>query len=636
VRLEGEVVGSEIPRFKNRWFGILEVRTGDLFLSLYMSGTVAQWFRTGERVIVETRKPLFGGEGEITLSFGEYRLWRVLDDGPLLIWPVFSKEEESRRLSPLTGEPVYSYKIRAREATYERDFEAIAELEQYHYASQKELVALWWCETCGEIMEANTRPACPNCGTDDKVHILEIKGSTPASRFLVLELVDREEYEPQYVAYVRIDPPVPKMHRRLPDGEIVRDIREKVFPADWFHPVYNPEELLKKRLAELRERYGREVGLRRLWEEVKWEALKQTDTAAARVARVVVHPDYRSDGLGQLSVKMALKWIEERRIPEMRRKKHIVETIAQMARYNPFFEKVGFKYVWDTASGRPVLYYPLTDEGRERLQRFLEEDPVARQHGGRLCVPTYGRVEPLSGPVRFRDVSMVFENELDVDGLPERLRQLLEAFGVRSRVIQRQVLRDVDLEIRPGEVVAVVGASGAGKTTFLRLIWGACEGLKGPKFEPTAGRVEAPPNAKAGVLIPGESELEFGDESILENVYRKLGDERPAVEILNRCGLSDAVLYRARYKELSTGQRERARLASLLAERPNLLLLDEFAAHLDALTAMRIARGLGKLVREAGITAVVVTHRREVLKALDPDRILFVGYGTVAEARGWT
>ncbi|HDI86216.1 MAG TPA: ATP-binding cassette domain-containing protein, partial [Candidatus Korarchaeota archaeon] len=142
-------------------------------------------------------------------------------------------------------------------------------------------------------------------------------------------------------------------------------------------------------------------------------------------------------------------------------------------------------------------------------------------------------------------------------------------------------------------------------------------------------------NARVAVLIPGEQEPEFGDESILEHVYAKLGDERTAVEVLNRCGLSDAVLYRARYRELSTGQRERARLASVLAERPNVLLVDEFAAHLDALTAMRIARALGKLAREAGITALVVTHRAEVIRALDPDRILFVGYGTVSESREW-
>ncbi len=627
------MVGSEIPRFRSRWFGILQVEVDGSEVSLLMSGTVAQWFDTGEPVLLEVRDgPLRDGS---RLGFDDYSLWRVTVEGAVQAWPVFSKDYESQRVSPVTGEPIYTYRIRAREAAYERDFEAVAELEQYHYASEKELVALWRCDVCGEIIKANTKPTCPNCGTDERVHILEIKGSTPASRFLVLELVEREEYEPQYVAYVRIDPPVPRMHRRLPDGSIVRDIRERVFPEDWFHPVYNPEELLRERLAELGRRFGREVGLRRLWEEIKWEALRRTNAAASRVARVVVHPDYRSDGLGQLSVRAALEWIRERRIPEMRRRKHLVETIAQMARYNPFFEKVGFRYVWDTASGRPVLYYPLTDDGREALERFLRTDPVAREHGGRLCVPTYGKVERLEGPIRLEDVSMVFESELNVDGLPDRLRELLEAFGVRSRVIQRQVLRNVNLEISPGEVIAVVGASGAGKTTLLRLIWGACKGLKGRKFEPTAGRVLAPENARVGVLIPGEREPRFGDESILEHVYAKLGDERTAVEVLNRCGLSDAVLYRARYAELSTGQRERARLASVLAERPNVLLVDEFAAHLDALTAMRIARAFGKLAREAGIAALVVTHRAEVIRALDPDRVLFVGYGAVSESMEW-
>lgn len=632
-RLEGRVIGSEIPRFRSRWFGVLDVEVGGRRVSLLMSGTVAQWFETGETILLETPR---GGlrDGE-RLGFDEYALRRVTGEGPVQVWPVFSRDYESQRLSPITGEPIYTYRIRAREATYERDFEAVAELEQYHYASEKELVALWRCDACGEILEANTRPTCPRCGTDERVHILEIKGSTPASRFLVLELVEREEYEPRYVAYVRIDPPVPRMHRRLPDGSIVRDVRERVFPEGWFRPVYNPEELLRERLAELRGRYGREVGLRRLWEEVKWEALRRTDAAASRVARVVVHPDYRSDGLGQLSVRAALEWVRERRIPEMRREKHLVETIAQMARYNPFFEKVGFRYVWDTASGRPVLYYPLTDEGREALERFLRTDPVAREHGGRLCVPTYGRVEALEGPIWLENVSMVFESELNVEGLPERIRELLEAFGVKSRVIQRQVLRGVNLQISPGEVIAIVGASGAGKTTLLRLVWGACEGLRGRKFEPTSGRVVAPANARVSVLIPGEREPEFGDESILEHVYAKLGDERTAVEVLNRCGLSDAVLYRARYRELSTGQRERARLASVLAERPNVLLVDEFAAHLDALTAMRIARALSKLAREAGMTALVVTHRWEVIRAMDPDRVLFVGYGTASESREW-
>ncbi|HDI86372.1 MAG TPA: ABC transporter ATP-binding protein, partial [Candidatus Korarchaeota archaeon] len=164
-RLEGRVVGSEIPRFKSRWFGILQVEVDGSEISLLMSGTVAQWFDTGEPVLLEVRRGSLRDGSR--LEFDDYALWRVTEEGPVQAWPVFSRDYESQRLSPVTGEPVYTYRIRAREATYERDFEAVAELEQYHYASEKELVALWRCGACGEIMEANTKPTCPNCGTDE-------------------------------------------------------------------------------------------------------------------------------------------------------------------------------------------------------------------------------------------------------------------------------------------------------------------------------------------------------------------------------------------------------------------------------------------------------------------------------------
>jgi ABC-type ATPase with predicted acetyltransferase domain len=127
--------------------------------------------------------------------------------------------------------------------------------------------------------------------------------------------------------------------------------------------------------------------------------------------------------------------------------------------------------------------------------------------------------------------------------------------------------------------------------------------------------------------IPGAGEVPGGELPLLERLYREMGEVRAAIEVLNRVGLSDAVLYRARPQELSTGQRERVRLALLLALRPDLLRIDEFAAHLDVPTARRVALGLGKLCREAGITLVAATHRPEVHQALDPDLTVFVGYG---------
>ncbi|RTH09100.1 ABC transporter ATP-binding protein, partial [Thermus scotoductus] len=233
---------------------------------------------------------------------------------------------------------MYRYRLRAREAMYEADFEAIAELEQYHYASEKEVVALWVCPRCGETLFANTKPLC-ECGGEARLK--EIRGSTPASRFLILELVERLPFEPRILGYVRLDPPIPRMHRRVPGG-VERNIRERIFPKDWFHPTFEG---------------GKD------WES----ALDRVHTAASRIARVVVHPDYRSEGLGALLVELALAWVKERAVPEGRREKHLVYTVAQMARYHPFFEKVGFRYLFDTASGRPVLAYPLTEEAEHYL-----------------------------------------------------------------------------------------------------------------------------------------------------------------------------------------------------------------------------------------------------------------------------
>ena len=302
-----------------------------------------------------------------------------------------------------------------------------------------------------------------------------------------------------------------------------------------------------------------------------------------------------------------------------------------MARFNPFFERAGFRYLWDVGSRRPALFLPLTPEAERCVARFLEEDPLARRHRGRLCVSRFGRVEPLAAPVALRNVGKLFESELELEGLPRELAELLEDFGVASRRVQQRVLRGVNLQVEPGAVVAVVGASGAGKTTLLRLIVGAAWGLREERFLPTEGEVVVPDNVHAAALIPGELEPAFEDESILEHVYRKAGDESIAVEVLSRCGISDAVLWRARFRELSTGQRERVRLASVLAERPNLLLLDEFAAHLDALTAMRVTRGLVEVARRAGMALLVSTHRQEVLRVLAPDKVIAVGYGMVRE-----
>lgn len=622
-----------------RWFGTLVVEINNKPVYLLMTGSISQWFRKGERVQVVLRDEPKRVGGTRILTWDSYELYRLIYDPEenlwekVHVWPPWRREYVLERMDPLDARKVYEYRIVAREAMTEQDYMEIVGLEQYHYASREEVVAVWRCPVCGEYMEANTQPVCPRCGV--KMKLQEIRGSLPSSRFLVLELHRRKKYEPRIVGYVRVDTPIPLMNRRLPDGRVEKMIREKVFPRTWFHPTYWPSALAERksiiaRYRELRRLY-RSGRLARsiVGEEVSEKALRIANSAAARIARVVIHPDYRGDGLGVLAVNAAVEWIKERRVPEMKRKKHVVETIAMMARYNPFFEKAGFIYMWDTGSGRPVLMKPLSREAEERINLFLRSDPYAREHGGRLFRPRYHSSPPLSGPIILKNVTKKYTSVLDVNRLPPGLRDILAAFGVERRLIERYVLRDTNIVIEPGEIAVVVGASGAGKTTFLRIIIGAADekARTDPRYTPDEGEVAVPDNVVLAYMLPGEHEPGFGEETLLEHMAKKLGDPAAGVEVLNAVGLSDAVFYRARFSELSTGQKERARMASLLAEKPNLLIIDEFTAHLDTLTAMRVARKIGKLARRHKITLVVATNRPEIIEALGPDKIIFIGYG---------
>jgi len=587
----------QIPKPRYRYAGWVVVAESDgTTYRLPMTGTVAQWLRPDQKCDLVLEDPQ-------AITFDNYRL-----RGAVSVWPLWQHTATLPRTSPLHDHALYTYTVLAREAQFEHDYAAIVDLEQYHYASDEAHLARWYCETCRLYHEANARPNCPRCGRPMRFH--DLKSATRASRFLVLELLERQPYEPRFVAYVRIDPPLPRMHRRLPDGSVEKDIRTRVFPAEWFAHPFQPS-------SEARD-----------WWEAQAEALAQAQAPVARLARVVVHPDYRADGLGQLALRLAARWVAQRWVPDMRMSKAALETVAMMARYNPFMEKVGFRYMWDTASGRPVLYYPLTDEAQQAITTFLRTDPVARKHGGRLYRPRYRAAEPLRTPVRLRAVTKAYTNRLDLEALSPPVRRLLEAFGVRQRVIQKTVLRGVNLTLAAGQVVAVLGASGSGKTTLLRLLYAAARGWPSDAERPDAGQVQVPPEARVEALLPGEVEPAFGPLPLAEVLFRLLGDEAEAVELLNAVGIADAVLYRAPYADLSTGQKARAQLAYLLAQRPNVLLLDEFAASLDPRTALRVARRLARLARQQKLALLVVLHRPELVPALEPDAVYAVGYGT--------
>ena len=200
-------------------------------------------------------------------------------------------------------------------------------------------------------------------------------------------------------------------------------------------------------------------------------------------------------------------------------------------------------------------------------------------------------------------------------GLGVRLAGLGKRFG------ERAVLSDIDLNIHPGEFVAIVGRSGCGKSTLLRLL----AGLE----TPSAGAVDLGDARRDDVRIMFQESRLLPWRTVLQNVTLGLTSADAAArarDALAQVGLVDrADDWPA---TLSGGQRQRVALARALVHRPRLLLLDEPLGALDALTRIEMQRLIERVWRELGFTAVLVTHDVAEAVAL-ADRVLLVEQGSV-------
>jgi len=194
-----------------------------------------------------------------------------------------------------------------------------------------------------------------------------------------------------------------------------------------------------------------------------------------------------------------------------------------------------------------------------------------------------------------------------------------------------EVLRGTDLSIAPGEVTAVLGPSGGGKTTLLRLIAGFDRPDAGV-VEIDGARVAAPgtfvaPEHRRVGIVPQEGAL-FPHLDVAGNVGYGLrrGPSRAAriEEMLELVGMAHAAT--ARPAQLSGGQQQRVALARALAPQPALLLLDEPFASLDATTRAQVRDEVFEMVRAAGATAVLVTHdQQEAMSVADTVAVLLDG-----------
>jgi sulfonate transport system ATP-binding protein len=208
-------------------------------------------------------------------------------------------------------------------------------------------------------------------------------------------------------------------------------------------------------------------------------------------------------------------------------------------------------------------------------------------------------------------------------GAAVSLRGVTKSFGAN------RVLHGIDLDVSPGQVVAIVGRSGCGKSTLLRLI----AGLDGPSSGTVAVDGQAGARHETVRLMFQEPRL-LPWQRVLANVEvglpgRMAANEcrRQASDVLAQVGLA------GREGDwpwvLSGGQKQRVALARALASHPRLLALDEPLGALDALTRIEMQNLIERVWRDKGFTAIVVTHDVTEAVAL-ADRILLIEAGRVA------
>jgi len=213
---------------------------------------------------------------------------------------------------------------------------------------------------------------------------------------------------------------------------------------------------------------------------------------------------------------------------------------------------------------------------------------------------------------------------------------VLSGVGFRYRDDLNDVLSDIDLEVAPGEVVAIVGATGSGKTTLTRLIDTSYAGYRGSITldgrELSSLRASEVRGHIAGVRqdpqLFSESvrfNIDLGNENITDEWTESSAELVHADEVVRRIGWQH--ILRERGADLSVGEGQLLTFARAMAHDPEIIILDEATASIDTMTEQLIQDALEKLFERK--TVIVIAHRLSTVERAD--RIVVLDNGRIVE-----
>ncbi|MBF4692513.1 ABC transporter ATP-binding protein [Fusibacter ferrireducens] len=207
--------------------------------------------------------------------------------------------------------------------------------------------------------------------------------------------------------------------------------------------------------------------------------------------------------------------------------------------------------------------------------------------------------------------------------------------GVSKTFNGFQALKKVNLEVKEGEILALLGSSGCGKTTLLRIIAGLIEQTEG-KVWINETDISGWPAQKRNTAMVFQNYALFPHMNLEENIaygltlkkMRRNAIRSQVNEVLKQVQLDG--LNKRKIQELSGGQKQRAALARALITKPDILLFDEPLSNLDEKLRVSMREEISRIQRETGITSIYVTHDQKEAMAI-AHKIAVMSHGEVVQ-----